>query len=98
MNSVNYFDNLFESKPDYRKTVLIRFLNKNDVNLLYECGLLKGNIHYLFKTFENILLELNEEYLDYIKDQEKSIFEKILNKKMKHFSQICSKMLDMSDR
>ena len=56
------------------------FLIKNDVNLLYECGFLKGDIHYLYKKFKNILLELNEEYLDHIKNQEESILEKFLNK------------------
>ena len=49
MNSVSYFEDLFESISDYRKIVLLIFLIKNDVNLLYECGLLKGDIHYLYK-------------------------------------------------
>ena len=56
------------------------FLIKNDVNFLNECGFLKGVINFLYKEFKNILLELNEEYLDHIKNQEESLFEKILNK------------------
>ena len=56
------------------------FLIKNDVNLLYECGFLKGDINFLSKEFKNILLELNEDYLNHIKNQEESIIEKILNK------------------
>ena len=36
MDKVNYFKDLFESMPDYRKIVLLMFLNKNDVNFLYE--------------------------------------------------------------
>ena len=71
---------MFESIPDYRKIVLIVFLVKNDVNLLFECGFLKGDIHYLYKQFKNILLELNQEYLDYIKNEEESIIERVLNK------------------
>ena len=59
---------------------LLMFLSKNDVNFLYECGFLKGEINFLYKEFKNILLELNEDYLDQIKNQEVSIFEKILNK------------------
>ena len=47
MNNVKLFNDKFESIPDYRKIVLIMFLTKNDVNLLYECGFLKGDIHYL---------------------------------------------------
>ena len=37
MNSVNYFEDIFESIPDSRKIVLIMSLIKNDVNSLYEC-------------------------------------------------------------
>ena len=48
------------------------FLINNDVNLLYECGFLKGDINFLYKEFRNILLEMNEEYLDRIKNQEES--------------------------
>ena len=80
MNKINYFKDLFESIPDYKKIVLLLFLIKNDVNFLYESGFLKGDINFLYKEFENILLELNEDYLDYIKNQEESILEKFLNK------------------
>ena len=71
---------MFESIPDYRKVVLLMFLIQNDVSLLYEGGFLKGDIHYLYKKFKNNLLELNQECLDYIKYEEESIIEKILNK------------------
>ena len=37
------------------------FLITNEVILLYECEFLKGDIHYLYGEFKNILLELNEE-------------------------------------
>ena len=46
----------------------------------YECGFLKGDINFLYKKFRIILLELNEDYLYHIKNQEKSIIERILNK------------------
>ena len=80
MNNVNYFTDLFESIPDYEKVVLLMFLIKNDVNFLYECGFLKGDINFLYEEFKNILLELNEDYSDYNKNQEESILEKFLNK------------------
>ena len=63
MNNVNYFKDLFESIPDYKKIVLLMFLIKNDVNFLYESGLLKGYINFLYKEFQNNLFELNEDYL-----------------------------------
>ena len=80
MNNINYFKDLFESIPDYKKIVLLMFMIKNHVNFLYECGFLKGDINFLYKEFQNILLEMNEDYLDYIKNQEESILEKFLNK------------------
>ena len=80
MDNIKYFEDLFESIPDFRKIVLLLFLIKNDVNLLYEWGFMKGDIHYLYKKFRDILLELNEEYFDIIKNEEESILEKFLNK------------------
>ena len=46
----------------------------------YECGSLRSDINFLCKEFKNILLELNEDYLDNIKNQEESILEKFSNK------------------
>ena len=66
MNNVNYFTDLFESIPDYKTIALLMFLIKNDVNFLYECRFLKGEINFLSKEFKIILLELNEDYLDHI--------------------------------
>ena len=80
MNNVNYFKDLFESIPDYKKIVLKMFLFKTDVNFLYECGFLKGDINFLFKEYKNMLLELKEDYLDHIKNQEESIIKKFLKK------------------
>ena len=47
MDNVNYFKDLFESIPDYKKIVLIMFLIKNDYDFSYECGFLKGDINFL---------------------------------------------------
>ena len=80
MDKVIYFTDLFESIADCTKIVLLMFLIKNDVNFLYECGFLKGDINFLYKEFKKILLELNQENLDYIKNEEESIIEKIPNK------------------
>ena len=52
------------------------FLIKNSVNFLYECGFLKGDIKFLYKEIKNNLLELNEDYLDHIKNQEKAVLRK----------------------
>ena len=80
MNNSNYFKEIFESIPDYRKIVLLIFLIQNDKNLLKEIGFGKNDINLLNLEFKNILLEEFENYLDDIKDQEESILEKFLNK------------------
>ena len=76
----NYFKDLFESIPDYRKIVLLMFLIKDDKNLLKEVGFGKNDINLLSLEFKNILLEEYENYLDYIKNEEESVIEKFLNK------------------
>ena len=80
MDNSSYFNDIFESKSDYRKIVLLIFLIQNDKNLLHEVGFSERDIISLSKEFKNILMEQNEEYLDYIKNEEESIIEKILNK------------------
>ena len=44
------------------------FLIKNNVDLLSECGYLKNDIKRLNLEFKKILMEQNEDYLDFIKD------------------------------
>ena len=77
---MNYFKHLFESINDYGKIVLLMFLIKDDKNLLKEVGFSKNDINLLSLEFKSILLEEYENYLDYIKNEEKSIIEKFLNK------------------
>ena len=72
----NYFKDLFESIQDYRKIVLLIFLILNDNNLLNEIGFNRGDINRLNLEFKNILIEVFEDYLDYIKNEEESILEK----------------------
>ena len=80
MENENYFKDIFESIHDYKKIVLLIFLIQNDKNLLKEIGFSKDDINRLSIEFKNILLEEFEDYLSYIKNEEESILEKILNK------------------
>ena len=77
---INYFKEIFESIEDYRKTVFLIFLIKNDSDLLRECGCLKSDINPLASKYKNILLEQNKEYLDHNKHHEESVAERILKK------------------
>ena len=80
MNNSNCFKDLFESIQDYRKTVLLMFLNQNDKDLLHEIGFSERDINRINSEFKNILKEQHEEYLDYIKNEEESVIERFLNK------------------
>ena len=50
MHHVKYFEDLFDTIPDFRKTVLLMFLNKNDIDMLKGCGFLKNDINRLKKS------------------------------------------------
>ena len=80
MDNINYFKDIFESIHDYKKIVLLIFLIQNDKNLLKEIGFSKNDINLLNLEFKKILLEQIEDFLSYIKNQEESIIERILNK------------------
>ena len=69
MNYERYFRDLFKSIPDYTKIVLLIFLIQNDTDLLKEGGFLKNDVHRLSLEFKSNLMEENEEYSDYIKDE-----------------------------
>ena len=83
MNNSNFFRDIFSSIPDYRKIGLSIFLIKNNKNLLVEIGFSERDINRLNVEFKDILLKQHENYLDYVKDQEKSVIEKILKIKLK---------------
>ena len=77
MDNENHFEDSLESIPDYRKIVFLVFLIKNDKDLLKEVGFNKTDIYQLSLEFKNILIEQHEKYLEYVKNKEESIFEKI---------------------
>ena len=80
MNYENYFNDLVESKPDYKKIVFLMFLIRNDKDLLEECGFSKSDDNRLSLEFKKTLIEQNVEYLDHIKNQEKAIIEQFCDK------------------
>ena len=82
MNYENYFRDKFESKPDYRKIVLVVYLIKNQKDLLLEIGFRERDINCLSLEFKIDFIEQHDEYLEYIKNEEESVIEKILNKSM----------------
>ena len=79
MNNSNYFKDVFESIPDYRRIVLLVFLFQKDKDLLHEVGFSERDINRLNNEFKNILIEQREKYLVYIKNEDDAVLEKFLN-------------------
>ena len=78
MDNINCFKNFFKSIQSLRKLVFLMVLIKNDGDLLKECCYLKKHNNRLCLEFKNILMEQNEEYLDYIIHEQNCNIEKIL--------------------
>ena len=51
MNHVEYFKDLFESIPNFRKLILLMFLFKNNDYLSTDCGYLKNHNNGLYREF-----------------------------------------------
>ena len=69
---------MIKSITDCKKTVLLKFLFKNVKDFLTKCGYLKDGIYCLCEKIKNCLIEENEEYLDYIQNEEETNIETIL--------------------
>ena len=80
MDHINYFKDMLESIPNYRKTILLILLIQNDKDLMKQCGFLKSDIDRLSNDFKKFLMAQNEDCLDYFKNEEESVIEKILSK------------------
>ena len=80
MNSVNYFKDMFESIPEYRKILLLIFLIQNDKDSLLEIGFSERDVNCSYTKYKNIPIGQHDEYLDLIKNEEESIIEKFLKK------------------
>ena len=97
MDNKEYFEDIFKSIHDYKKTVLFINLIQNDKNLLKEIGFSKNDINQLNLEFKDVLIEQNEDFLSYIKNQEESIIEEFWISKWKLLSILYLKMLDMNE-
>ena len=64
----------------YRKIVLILSIFQNYNKLLPEIGFSERDIRNLNLEFKNLSKEQHEESVDYVKNEEKSLIEEILNK------------------
>ena len=85
MNYENYFKDIFESIPDYKKIVLLIFIFQEVRKLLLEIGFSENDIDCINLEFRKILIKQHEESLDYIENEEESVIESFLNKKTEQY-------------
>ena len=80
MEDINYFKDMLESIPNYRKIILLCFIIKRDDVILREFGLSDDFIEKLYNDCKQIMISDMDQYFSHIKNLEESIIEKILIK------------------
>ena len=73
MEDINYFKDMFESIHDYKKIILLCFINKRDDTMLKEFGLSDDFIEKLYNDCKQIMESDMDEYFSHIKNLEESI-------------------------
>ena len=80
MEDINYFKDMLESIPNYRKIILLCFIIKRDDVILREFGLSDDFIEKLYNDCKQIMISDMDQNFSHIKNLEESIIEKILIK------------------
>ena len=80
MEDINYFKDMLESIPNYRKIILLCFIIKRDDVILREFGLSDDFIEKLYNDCKQIMISDMDQYFSHIENLEESIIEKILIK------------------
>ena len=78
MEDINYFKDMLESIPNYRKIILLCFIIKRDDVMLKEFGLSDNFIKKLYNDCKQIMISDMDQYFSHIKNLEQSIIEKVL--------------------
>ena len=77
MEDINYFKDMLNSIPYYRKIILLCFIIKRDDTMLKEFGLSDSFIEKLYNDFKQIMISDLDENFSHIKNLEESILENI---------------------
>ena len=80
MEDINYFKDMLESIPNYRKIILLGFIIKRDDLMLKEFGLSDDFIKKLYDDCKQIMNSDMDQYFSHLKNLEESMIEKILIK------------------
>ena len=77
MEDINYFKDMLNSIPYYRKIIFLCFIIKQDDTMLKEFGLSDDFIEKLYNDFKQIMISDMDQYFSHIKNLEESILENI---------------------
>ena len=77
MEDINYFKDMLNSLPYYRKIKFLCFIIKRDDTMLKEFGLSDDFIEKLNNDCKQIMESDMDQYFSHIKNLEESILEKI---------------------
>ena len=70
MEDINYFKDMLESIPNYRKFILLTFIIKRDIVMLEEFGLSDNFIEKLYNDCKQIMISDMDQYYSHIKNLE----------------------------
>ena len=77
MEDINYFKDMLNSVPYYRKIILLCFIIKRDDWMLREFGLSDEFIEKLYNDCKQIMESDMDQHFSHIKNLEESILESI---------------------
>ena len=77
MEDINYFKDMINSLPYYRKIIFLCFIIKRDNDFLKEFGLTDDFMEKLYNDCKEVFENDMNQYFSYIKNLEESILEKI---------------------
>ena len=77
MEDINYFKDMLNSIPYYRKIIYLCFIIKRDDTMLKEFGLSDEFIDKLYNDCKQTMTSDMDHYFSHIKSLEESILEKI---------------------
>ena len=77
MEDINYFKDMLNSIPYYRKIILLCFIIKRDYTMLREFGLSDDFIEKLYNDCKQIMISDMDQYFSHIENLEESILENI---------------------
>ena len=76
MEDINYFKDMLNSLPYYRKIIFLCFIIKRDETMLKEFGLSDDFIEKLYNDCKQTMESDMDQYFSHIKNLEESILEK----------------------